>query len=303
MSHEVINGDSPIFFDVTQRRVYLRDISDPQAQCFTSIDGFKTITRQVDNVPMTLGIVGEGYKVITMSEICVAVEKQLRETLCEQFNQVTVIDQMAYHGAMCIRQYVFPRIAEMVDDKSNIAFRVVIVNAYDGSSSLKLFSGAIDFFCMNGMIHGQHSLMIARHTAGLTVHKITKTIKNATDLFYLDVATLKKWSKTPVTNSEAVLCLNKLAGDSERKRAGLAERFMIESQTRGLNLWALYSTGTYYASRSDHGYMIRNTDKNSEAAIMLQREKEVLAWRGSKEFAELAARAPQDVVTKENTNA
>ena len=79
------------------------------------------------------------------------------------------------------------------------------------------------------------------------------------------------------------------AAQSNRMREGLADQFTREVDDRGNNLWAVYSTLTYYASHADGHFTLRRTvdDTDTVAQTMLGRELNVARWVQTNEWKEM----------------
>ena len=114
------------------------------------------------------------------------VENTFMETLTkEELKDVTRRDSISYMGGKFIRDYIFPNIcADIGSERSDIAFRAIAINGYDGSSSFKFYHGAIDFFCINGMVTGSYDMIVRRHTSGLSVPRLTDRLRQSIDIFY-----------------------------------------------------------------------------------------------------------------------
>ena len=66
--------------------------------------------------------------------------------------------------------------------------------------------------------------------------------------------------------------------------------FKEEAETRGANVYALYSAFTNYSSHAnDNGFALRETKSDTAAVTMMNREMEVSRWTSSVPFLQLAA--------------
>lgn len=282
----VSNKESPIFFDVYERPVYFKGSDE---KLYESPD-HKAIVRMFAGEPLQIGMVGQNYKVLKMKELCEAVETELSLSLSPQeIEGVQVHDRTSYHGGLCFRQYVFPKIAKAVNERSTVAFRIVIINGYDGSSSFKLYSGAIDFFCSNGMVTGSYDLMVARHTSGLTVPKVLSTVKRTVEVFYKQADIWKKWANKQITLDMATACFASIPNVSEKRVQQLLHLYEIEVPRHGNTVWAMYSAATFYASHDAGEFTIRDTGTDHRAATLLGREKDVMKWQETEQFLQIAA--------------
>ena len=66
-----------------------------------------------------------------------------------------------------------------------------------------------------------------------------------------------------------------------------------EANTRGRNLWALYSAFTNYATYADerNGFQLRNTANDNDAENMYKREHDVARWIDTPAFKRMEAAA------------
>ena len=251
----------------------------------------KAIVRHVQgHSPIHIGLVGKGYKVVKMKEICDQVEAQFHQELDSNLlDDALVRDSTAYYGGMCIREYLFPKVASEINSRSNVGFRTIVINGYDGSSSFKLLSGAIDFFCLNGMVSGSHDVMMARHTQSLTIPRITDRVKGSIDIFYKQADLWKRWAHKKITDEMALEAFKAIPNISERRVEQLMHQYQIEKPTHGETVWALYSAATYYASHSLGQFTVRDTNNDHTAMTMINREKSIMSWQNTNEFVQLAA--------------
>lgn len=258
---------------------------------FHAIQDHKAIARADENFqPILLGIVGSNYKVIQNKELFSAIEDQFMQSMTnEQLQGVKVVDQMSYNGAMCFRQYIFPKINAEVNSRSNVAFRTVIKNGFDGGSSFKLMSGAIDFFCTNGLIVGQYEMTTKRHTAGLTIPSMVDRVKRSIDVFYTQAEQWKRWAGKTISDDDAEEVFKAIPNISDRRYEQLLRQFQIEIKSHGRTVWALYSAATYYATHNEGEFAVRNTDNNHVAATLHNREMQVRSWLNTEAFTSIAA--------------
>tara|TARA_R110002050_G_scaffold52908_4_gene120301 strand:- start:1119 stop:1703 length:585 start_codon:yes stop_codon:yes gene_type:complete len=193
-------------------------------------------------------------------------------------------------GATSIRNYIFPNITTDIGSQfSDIAFRTIIVNGYDGSSSFKFYHGAIDFFCENGMVTGSYDMIVKRHTSGLTVPKLTDRLRQSIDIFYKQAEQWSKWVGKEICDEDAEECFKAMPNVSERRVQQLMRQFHIECNTHGRTVWALYSAATFYSSSDQGEFSIRDTNSDHKASTLMNREQQVRSWLSSEEFMQIAA--------------
>jgi hypothetical protein len=281
-----VHETSPIMFDV-----YERDLSFSGTRTGSyKVESHKAIVRMLDGEPRAIGIVGKGFQVLKTKQLCESIHNDVVSTLTdEQRDGMKILDNASYHGAHCFRQYVFPNMKCEINDKSHSMFRIVLRNSYDGSSTFKLYSGAIDAFCWNGMVRGEYDGIVRRHTKGLTIPSVTERIQRSVKVYYEEASTWRRWAGKKISDDDARQCFAAIPGISERRLEQLFRQFHIEALVHGRTVWALYSAATYYASHNEGDFKVRQTGQDSQATTLMHREHQVMKWVDGVEFERLAA--------------
>tara|TARA_R100000458_G_C8273109_1_gene247940 strand:- start:1890 stop:2789 length:900 start_codon:yes stop_codon:yes gene_type:complete len=279
--------ESDLYFKVWERPAFFSGGGDKYYQDRQH----KHMVRMTDNGPRSIGLVGRNYKQLPTQELCETIEDAFVESLThEQLKSARRSDSMSYYGGTCIRQYVFPEInADINSDRSKIHFRVVVVNGYDGTSSFKIYAGAIDGFCANGMVTGIYDMTTRRHTAGLTIPNLLPKVERSIDIFYTQSERWKHWVGKTISDVDAKECFEALPNVSENLVKKLMRQFRIECQDHGRTVWALYSAATYYATHSEGEFKVRETGLDHKASTLINREKQVRSWVETDQFKLLAA--------------
>jgi hypothetical protein len=274
------DDDSELYFDTWERPAYFKGKNE-----YYEDYQHKHIVREYNGAPKSLGIVGKNYKMLHNKE------KQFVESMSyEQLEGVEVKDNISYYGATSIRQYIFPNItADIGTNESRVMLRTIIINGYDGSSSFKLYNGAIDFFCANGMVTGIYDVETRRHTAGLNIPSLVDKIRKSIDIFYLQAEHWKHWVGKEITDEDAQTCYEAIPNASEGFVKKLLRQFRIECLTHGRTVWALYSAATYYATHDEGEFKTRETEHDHSASTLINREKQIRSWISGDEFVNLAA--------------
>jgi len=278
---------SPILFPVGERNVGWQQ----RDGAYRRTPEHKAIIRlneKGDNAQI-LNVVGSGYKLVHNRELFTAVESAMTSEMPpEHIRDVLVKDRVSGWGKICYREYIFPsirrRLAKTIGD---IGFRVIVQNGY-GGSALRIHAGAIDFYCTNGMIRGEYVSAYKRHTSRLVVSKMNDTIVHALTQYAIAADEWQRWSETPVTNEKTMDLFRAIAA-SDKMREGLSEQYLREREVRGNNLWAVYSTLTYYASHPEGTFAFRKTVEEADAvaATMLRHEMDVVRWTRTAQWKEL----------------
>ena len=285
----VFPQSSELYFEAHESPLYTPTNSF-DGQQFKRIDTHKALSRYSNtNQRMHLAVVGKKYKVVQNKELFQAVEEQFTKALSRaELRDVYVTDSMAYNGRLCVRDYTFKNVKchLPVGSKSNVSFRTVVVNGF-GGSSIKIMSGAIDFFCMNGMINGQYDTTYGKHTSGLKIGNIVSKIQRSVDVFYRQADVWAQWMGKSISDDDAETFLS--LHFSSRMADKLLRQFHIEAMAHGRTVWALYSALTYYATHDAGDFQVRKTQQDHTAATMLTRERQVMRCVETQEFKQLTA--------------
>ena len=293
---EAFNDKSDLYFNVWERPAYFigkarEGLDGKNISTYFKDHNHKHIVRMYNGEPVSLGIVGRNYKLLKNKELCEGIEETFTDTLTnEELRDVRRTDRTSHMGATSLRDYIFPNIkTDIGSTRSDIAFRTIVVNGYDGSSSFKFYHGAIDFFCENGMVAGIFDMTVKRHTKGLTIPNLTKRLRRSIDIFYKQAEQWKHWVGKTISDEDAEECYKAMPNISERRVAQLMHQFRIECDSHGRTVWALYSAATFYATRNEGNFAVRNTDTDHVATTVMNRERQVRAWVSTQEFEEIAA--------------
>lgn len=290
---EAFSNESELYFDVWERPCYFSGQVGVHSKLnkFYEDPNHKHIVRMWNDKPISIGMVGKNYKLLKNRDLFTGIEDTFMESLTkEELNGVSRRDSISYMGGTCIRDYIFPNIrADINSRQSDIAFRAIVINGYDGSSSFKFYHGAIDFFCTNGMVTGSYDMIVKRHTSGLQVPRLTDRLRDSINIFYKQSEQWSKWVGKEMCDEDAEECFKAMPNVSERRVQQLMRQFLIECQSHGRTVWALYSAATFYAS-SDHGeFSIRETNSDHKASTLMNREQQVRSWLNTDEFEKIAA--------------
>ena len=156
---------------------------------------------------------------------------------------------------------------------------------------MRVFAGAYDQVCENGMCIGELVKQLARHTTGFTPVKFSEFISREMELYLIRARDFQRWADSEIDQDTAENVL-KAAGLSERRTASMLDQFATESASRGNSVWALYSALTFYASHNSERFNIRNSGNVDNAGASLeQREREVSKIITSPAWADLTRAA------------
>ena len=247
-----------------------------------------------NNTDEVLGIVGSKFNSVTHREFYDKVCRTMAEQLGDDaMKDVQVRWNTARNGAFAMLDATMPSTKALITtdkQQTEISQRVIALHGVDGLCSNQVFFGAIDFFCTNGMIRGEHDKVRRKNTTNFSMDTFIRELENANSDFYSQAEQLQTWADTPLDDQSVQTMLNSLMG-SEKKSEKMLSLYGQEIGKRGRNAFALYSAFTNYASYADerNGFKLRDTGNDTNSISMWGREQEVTKWVSSKQFKELVA--------------
>ena len=241
-----------------------------------------------------IGVVGDTFNCASHADFFEGVHDTITENLgdaeCEGMNMKW---RIARQNAWAMLDMTLPNVTARIEtDKhsTTIAQRIIALHGIDGSCSNQTYFGAIDFFCTNGMIRGEHDKVRRKNSANFSMTRFIRDLRESTQSFYAQSERLQGWANKPLYVGDVKSMLETLL-KSDRTAEKMLNLYNQEASVRGQNVWALYSAFTNYASYADdrNGFTLRNTGKDTNAVSMFQRESKVSQWIESKPFRELIA--------------
>jgi len=239
-----------------------------------------------------LGIVGHTFKCASHPDFYNGVNECITEHLSPaELEGKDVRWNVARGGAWAMMDMTLPNVtSKIATDKheTTVAQRIIALHGIDGSCSNQVFFGAIDFFCTNGMVRGEHDKVRRKNSSGFTLSSFIRQLEASTQSFYQQSKQLQHWANTRTTPFDVKAMLDSLMSN-ERQAEKMFNLYNNEAAVRGHNKWSLYSAMTNYASYADerNGFTMRKTSLDNEAITMFKREQDVAGWVSSKQFNEL----------------
>ena len=269
-----------------------------------------------DDYKTKLGNMGNKY--------CIGDNLEIKNALCEGLEKAfkkqgnlhalqnpQLIENVSDGGSLCRFGYHFDglgrEIRQLTKSKTQLNFRALAVNSFNGQSAVRIQTGGLCLDCLNGNTSGELHAQSWGHTASFDPSLIIPFIEKQVEYYELQVQTWQKWALNEITHEQAfnVLSLNYPASESEikraekkgisagevqsRKTAQLMEQFDLECQARGRTTWSLYSALTFYSSHSEGNFTVKNSlNKDNIERTLIEREKEVNKVIASPAFLEIA---------------
>ena len=241
-----------------------------------------------------IGVVGDTFNCASHADFFEGVHNTITENLgdaeCEGMNMKW---RIARQNAWAMLDMTLPNVTARIETNKHsttIAQRIIALHGIDGSCSNQTFFGAIDFFCTNGQIRGEHDKIRRKNSANFSMDRFIRDLRESSQSFYAQSKRLQGWANKSLFVWDVKSMLKTLL-KSDRTAEKMLALYNQEASVRGQNVWALYSAFTNYATYADdrNGFTLRNTGKDTNAVSMFQRENKVSQWIESKPFKELIA--------------
>ena len=258
----------------------------------TRMSDKKYVINQTTGHP--LGIVGKSFRCASHGDFFRGVVDTATETLSnEDLDGAKYSFRTARNGAWAMLDITLPNVTmDISTDKfeTEIGNRIISLHGIDGSCSNQVFFGAIDFFCTNGMITGDHDKVRKKNTSNFSMESFIYELNRARTDFYTQAQQMQVWAHTDLKYVDVSSLLDDMLG-SKRKSEKMYSLYMQEASTRGHNKFALYSAMTNYATYADerNGFNLKNTGRDTQAISMWSREQEVSKWVSDDRFRLLEA--------------
>jgi len=246
------------------------------------------------NTGEPIAIVGKDFTCASHGDFFRDVMSTVTDNLtAEQTDGASIVWRDAHRNGWAMMDMTLPNMKHTIvtpKHETEIAQRIIALHGVDGTCSNTVLFGAIDFFCTNGMIRGEHDKVRRKNTSNFTMDKFIRDLRESSQSFYAQSKRLQQWAVKPLYVGDVKAMLESLL-KSERTAEKMLNLYHQEAGVRGQNVWALYSAFTNFASYADdrNGFALRNTGKDTEAVSMFTREHKVAQWIESKQFKELIA--------------
>ena len=216
------------------------------------------------------------------------------ETLSEDDMEGAEIKwRSAHKDGWAMMDMTLPKVtARITTDKheTTLMKRIIALHGVNGTCSNTTLFGAIDFFCLNGQITGDHNKVMRKNTSNYSLDRFITELHRSQQDFTAQAEQMQRWANTSLMHVDVKAMLEGIM-KSDRKSEKMYGLYNQEVATRGRNLWALYSAFTNYATYADerNGFALRNTGSDTQSKSLFMREVEVANWIKSPQFMAVAA--------------
>ena len=241
-----------------------------------------------------IGIVGNGFTCASHGDFFRNVMDTTTETLSDYDMEGAQINwRSAHKDGWAMMDVTLPNVtAKITTDKheTTLMKRIIALHGVNGTCSNTTIFGAIDFFCLNGQITGDHNKVMRKNTSNFSLDRFITELHKSKQDFTAQAEQMQRWANTSLMNVDVKAMLEGIM-KSDRKSEKMYGLYNQEVATRGRNLWSLYSAFTNYATYADerNGFAIRNTGSDTQSKSLFMREIEVANWVDTPQFQAVAA--------------
>jgi len=239
-----------------------------------------------------IAVVGNSFNCASHYELLKTVEDVISKGRTPfELSDAKVKISKARDNAVIIADVTLPNVNTTVTTNlmnTTICERIIVTHGVDGTMSNQVWFGAIDSWCSNGQVIGEHSKHMKKNTRRFSTEILSVELEESRQNFYENSERLNAWAKIKLDGVEVKDIIAKIV-KSDRKAEKMNSLYLSEVSDRGKNLFSLYSAFTNYSSYADerNGFKLKEMGNDTESISMWNRELEVSKWISSKEFKEL----------------
>lgn len=258
----------------------------------TKMEGHKYVIN--GNTDEYIGIVGSGFKCEDHGDFFRKVTGTIVEHMQPHETEgAEVAWKDAYSNGMGVMDIRLPNVSAKIRTtrhETTVQQRIIALHGVNGTCSNVAIFGAIDFFCLNGMISGEHDKVKRKNTSGFDMDTFIRRLGKSKDNFYARADQLQRWAESPLVTVDVKALLESIMKNNKQAEKMFA-LYREEAVTRGQNLWSLYSAFTNYATYADerNGFKMRDTGNDTLAHNMLLREYDAAKWVNTPQFRSLVS--------------
>jgi hypothetical protein len=245
-----------------------------------------------NNTGEPIAIVGKDFTCASHGDFFRKVMGEVTENLSSyETDNANIAWRDAHNNGWAMMDMTLPNVKAKITTpkhETEVSQRIIALHGVDGTCSNTVLFGAIDFFCTNGMVRGEHDKVRRKNTSGFNLERFIYQLSRSKQDFYAQSNQLQEWANKSLFVGDVKAMLESL---DKGKAKRMLELYNQEAGVRGNNVFALYSAFTNYASYADerNGFKLANTGKDTNAVNMWEREQKVTRWVESKQFKELLA--------------
>ena len=202
---------------------------------------------------------------------------------------VEIDTRISRNGAWALEKVTFNNHRATIETskhKTDTALTLYAWHGVDGLTSNNVISGAIDFFCTNGMVSGDYNKIRKKNTRHFDMNRITHEMEGIYDRFIEHTQWCQKLAQKPVSVVRLKDALETML--PQRASKNMLNSVLNEFEVRGANAWSVYSAFTQYATHDDR-FGFRQTANDNTLERQFKRNEDVAKWIEHPEFLKLVA--------------
>lgn len=243
---EIVNEYNRVYEQslFTKNQIYTNN------RCVENEQVVETHKAIVNDAGLPIAIVGKNYNLVQNADIMPQFHEVILASNLDRTGMTKKISQ-SHKGAKTIVTYTFPAHEIEIAPGDSVQLRIMVLNSYDGTWKFMSMVGAVRLACMNGqVIADAFSEYSAKHTRSLDIDMAVAKLETALEVYTKNAELWKKFPKSPITNAQATVIFQKIAGKSDRLEVLLEETFIKYVDEMGKNVWALFNTLTDWSSHA-----------------------------------------------------
>ena len=243
------------------------------------------------NTDEYIAIVGKDFKCVSHGEFFNKVINATTDNMsAHDMEGAEITWKDAHNNGWAMMDMRLPNVVKKIQtDKKEFSLmkRIIALHGVDGTCSNTAIFGAIDFFCLNGQIRGNHDRVMRKNTAGLCMEKFASDLQKSQQDFNEHAKQMQRWANSSLMQVNVKDLLKDIVKDANPEK--MYSLYRSEVTNRGDNLFALYSAFTNYATYADeqNGFKLRETGKDTQSVNMFKREISVAKWIETPQFRQL----------------
>jgi hypothetical protein len=238
------------------------------------IVGYHHITR--GDTGATIRVAPDTYTLVQNDEAIAMVEKALHNSKLDLTDARFGVDY-SHDGSRMFAQWIFPAHTAIVRQGVEASMRLVLLNAYDGSTSLQGRVGSFNWVCANSAVSGkEYASFRFVHSGKINLEPAIERLTVAAEGHVEQVNRWERWPNIIVTDQQARKLLTTLKVTTSHVDGLVHEWLRARDEDLvqgGNNLWCLFNVLTRWATHGEGGgenRAFRNWERHNLVADLME---------------------------------
>ena len=138
-----------------------------------------------NNTGEPIAIVGKDFNCVShgdfFRDVMDAVTNHLTD---DEYADANIVWRDAHQNGWAMMDMTLPNMKHKIvtpKHETEIAQRIIALHGVDGTCSNTVLFGAIDFFCTNGMVRGEHDKVRRKNTSGFSLDRFIQKLGKANE--------------------------------------------------------------------------------------------------------------------------